>query len=220
MEDRCINNEREFYYNISSKVSMDVLYSQRKMGNREIREFIFGLSRVADSVKEYLLDINCLCMEQEMIFIDSKTGIPEFCYNPDAKGDFFLSLKRLLQQMLTIVDYEDRPAVEAAYRMQEISTRENYTVEELFGFVNLGYDVKKERLKEQTKGAGSVKLPEKSMDMQGSSTENGKEPKAGGTLRKVIKFIFKGFDKRGDLTTLEELERDTQAGQSVWSGKD
>lgn len=135
---RSFNNSLEFHYDISSRAAMSSFYAQYKMGDKEIRKFIFGLSLATDSIKEYLLDINCICLDYNLIFINTDTEIPEFCYCPGLDRDFFGELRALLQKILALINYESRQAVEMAYGMQQIINNENYTVEELFRFISLG----------------------------------------------------------------------------------
>ena len=221
---RSFNNTQEIYYDISSKSSMEKLYGRSKMTEEEIREFIFGLSRAVESVKEYLLDINCICLRLDMIFINPRNKMPEFCYYPANQSEFFSGLRHLLQNMLALVDHERREAVIVAYGLQQIIVNENYTVEELLDFVmtesrieesfengeeqslKLEDEIKMENTNEKIRDEYSGKMD------AGEVYENGKKnnikTKKPKTLSaKISRFLKNGFLKGEELTTLEELEK-------------
>ncbi len=229
---RSFNNTQEIYYDISSKSSMEKLYGRSKMTEEEIREFIFGLSRAVESVKEYLLDINCICLRLDMIFINPRNKMPEFCYYPANQSEFFSGLRHLLQSMLALVDHERREAVIVAYGLQQIIVNENYTVEELLDFVMTESRIEEssENGEEQSlKPEDEIKTEEDKYGYDDTGNDlyhglsnfdrkeekNKKEKHRGGektkkpkTLSaKISRFLKNGFLKGEELTTLEELEK-------------
>ena len=66
-----INNENQFYYDITSKNSMRSLFVKNKVGAKDIEQFINSMAIVAKSMKEYLLDINNIVFDMDMIYWDS-----------------------------------------------------------------------------------------------------------------------------------------------------
>lgn len=211
MKIRNFDNLQEFYYDISSKVLMKDYYDRNKMTEHEIKEFIFGISKAAESVKEYLLDINCICLMQEMIFINPQNKTPQFCYFPKEQGEFFSSLKTVVQKMLTFVDYENRQAVAIAYGLQQIIINENYTVEELLKFVT------SEAHEEYRYGIDSMSGM-KNTDANFLSQDDTYKEKSGNETyvknrpnnkkfkkRKLSDFLKTGFVKKEELKTLEDL---------------
>ena len=77
-----INNENQFYYDITSKNSMRSLFVKNKVGAKDIEQFINSMAIVAKSMKEYLLDINNIVFDMDMIYWDSKKQVYNFCYYP------------------------------------------------------------------------------------------------------------------------------------------
>ena len=105
-----INNENQFYYDITSKNSMRSLFVKNKVGAKDIEQFINSMAIVAKSMKEYLLDINNIVFDMDMIYWD------------------FLELLELL-------NHNDREAVVIGYGLQQKIISENFTITELKEYV-------------------------------------------------------------------------------------
>lgn len=131
MKTSVLNGREVFYYDISSKTAMSVMFKNHRMNHDEVKEFMFGISRAVEGAGEYLLDINAILLDRDMIYVDPRTGIPQFCYCPGAGGDFFEDLKELLRTVLEMIDYDDTQAIEAAYGMQKVVVCDNFTIDDL-----------------------------------------------------------------------------------------
>ena len=121
-----INESYEYYYNAGSRVCLAEYLSKRTINSSMLGRFIESIKRVLSSIEEYLLEINCLCMEPEHIYMDEEEGALQFCYGPVVKIGFEKGLLKLLQFFLEKLDYDDRECVTMAYQIYQNVMREGY----------------------------------------------------------------------------------------------
>ena len=130
-----INNENQFYYDITSKNSMRSLFVKNKVGAKDIEQFINSMAIVAKSMKEYLLDINNIVFDMDMIYWDSKKKVYNFCYYPFTEQGMKEGLNGLFLELLERLNHNDREAVVIGYGLQQKIISENFTITELKEYV-------------------------------------------------------------------------------------
>lgn len=130
-----VNNENQFYYDITSKNSMRSLFVKNKVGAKDIEKFISSMAIVAKSMKEYLLDINNIVFDMDMIYWDSKKKVYNFCYYPFAGQGMKEGLNGLFLEMLELLNHDDKEAVVIGYGLQQKIMSENFTITELKEYV-------------------------------------------------------------------------------------
>ena len=130
-----INNENQFYYDITSKNSMRSLFVKNKVGAKDIEQFINSMAIVAKSMKEYLLDINNIVFDMDMIYWDSKKKVYNFCYYPFTEQGMKEGLNGLFLELLELLNHNDREAVVIGYGLQQKIISENFTITELKEYV-------------------------------------------------------------------------------------
>ena len=130
-----INNENQFYYDITSKNSMRSLFVKNKVGAKDIEQFINSMAIVAKSMKEYLLDINNIVFDMDMIYWDSKKKVYNFCYYPLTEQGMKEGLNGLFLELLELLNHNDREAVVIGYGLQQKIISENFTITELKEYV-------------------------------------------------------------------------------------
>lgn len=123
-----INGQKEYHYDGGSRVPLSEYLDKRTIGKGLLEQFIDSIKSVIFSVEEYLLELNCLCMEPEHIYIDEKeNNALQFCYGPFLCIGFEKGLLKLLQYFLEKLDYDDKQGVTMAYQMYQNVVREGYT---------------------------------------------------------------------------------------------
>lgn len=130
-----INNENQFYYDITSKNSMRSLFVKNKVGAKDIEQFINSMAIVAKSMKEYLLDINNIVFDMDIIYWDSKKKVYNFCYYPFTEQGMKEGLNGLFLELLELLNHNDREAVVIGYGLQQKIISENFTITELKEYV-------------------------------------------------------------------------------------
>lgn len=100
-----INNNIKYYYNITSKHKMTQIYEVSKIGYSDVKNIINSLSFVMEQIRNYMLDIDCIVLEPEYIYINVNTKRAEFTYYPDESCDFAIGLKVLFEYILEKYDH-------------------------------------------------------------------------------------------------------------------
>ena len=131
---RNINNEKELLYEITNMTSINNIFQRSLMRKDDLIKFVFAIKQLEESLKEYLLDSKHVFFDLNYIFFRTKQNQYYFCYCPEVVDDFSLQMKSLFNQLLDYVNYNDREAVSLAYGMQEIASRDDFSLEELLDF--------------------------------------------------------------------------------------
>lgn len=121
----------EFRYDITSRQSLEHLYSGRCMGEEEIRILMQGLFLMLAELKKYLLDASMLVLEPQMIYLDVETREPAFCYLPGYKKDIMVSFQELSVYVLQHLDMAKESTVLLGYRIYREASEENYCLDRL-----------------------------------------------------------------------------------------
>lgn len=101
-----INEEIFYYYDIRSKQSLGRLYEGRYMSGEELNSFLRGMVRVFNELEQYLLPVDGLILDPELIYVDIDTITPEFVFFPSAKtGE---KEERALALAGFLIDHADR----------------------------------------------------------------------------------------------------------------
>lgn len=125
---REINNEIFLYYEVSSRQMVQVEFDKAPIGNKELRKLLTSLYTCIQSIREYLLDINDILLEPEMIFWNREENTFEFCYYPNREGEFGQDFNDFLQYLLKKINHMDQEAVILAYELQNICLKERNAI--------------------------------------------------------------------------------------------
>lgn len=125
------DGQEEFRYDITSRQSLEQIYSGRNMSEPEIRLLLQGLFQTLIELKKYLLDAAMLILEPQMIYMDIETREPVFCYLPGYGKEITESFRELAFYILQHLQAFDQRAVFLGYRIYRESQEENYCLERL-----------------------------------------------------------------------------------------
>lgn len=128
---RNINNEKELLYEISTMISLINIFDRSLIKKEELLKLVIAIKQLEDNLKEYLLSANHIKFDLNYIYYRSKQNQYYFCYCPEEVDDFNLQMKTLFNQILDHINYNDRETVSIAYSMQEITSRDDFALEEL-----------------------------------------------------------------------------------------
>ena len=90
-----INCRSHFFYDITSRQSMEHIYDSRFLNAEDIRTMLRGLHRTLKEVKKYLLDVDRIVLQPDMIYMDIESREPFFCYLPGYQNDLLQSFREL-----------------------------------------------------------------------------------------------------------------------------
>lgn len=140
-----INGKSRYFYDITSRQSMENIYEKERIGEREIRMLLKGLYRALKEVKRYLLEENKVLLDPQMIYMDIETKEPLFCYLPVYEGDILTSFGKFTEYILRHLDESDPQAVLLGYEIYRCAMEENYSLEKLLKKISFQWDWEKDR---------------------------------------------------------------------------
>ena len=136
MEVRRINGEKELFYPISGKITLGQYLSQNNFDREDIRRFVQEILDMADRLEEYLLDCNGMALEEDLLFVDQKSGELEGVYAPGETTEFVRALGGLLESIMEKMDHKNRELVFFVYGMHTLTKGAGCTREALREYVS------------------------------------------------------------------------------------
>ena len=86
MQTRRINNKIMFFYDVTSRQTLDKIFSYKNLGWQDFVNVINGIENMARSVDDYMLGIDSVIISPETIFYDVAGTNIEFIYFPPIKS--------------------------------------------------------------------------------------------------------------------------------------
>ncbi len=139
MEQRNLDGEIIYYYDISGRQSMKLLFGDKKIGRQEFQELMWNLHGVIEQSQEFFLPGNGICVLPELLFWNMEKRAWEFVYIPGRaemeQADLQREKEELAEFLVMQVDYEDRRLADMAYQFYEEVTAgrffpEKYLIQE------------------------------------------------------------------------------------------
>lgn len=128
---KMLDNQNRLYFDTTGLISLKTFYAAKKITGSGIVQFVEALKRLSETLREYLLNPDCIMYDLEYIFVREKDGQYFFCY--DAQGEYELNrLGEVFNGLLEYVDYEDRKAVEIVYEIQRITAGAEFTLQSIW----------------------------------------------------------------------------------------
>lgn len=127
--------ESAFRLDITGGSSLAGKLEMRTLSYYELRMLMNGLACALEELQEYLIEVDHLLLDPELIYLMPDLAHLKFCCHPSVKRDFFVSLKELIQYCLNKTDHQDRRAAAAAYELFDVCSREFYRFEDLMEVV-------------------------------------------------------------------------------------
>ena len=206
-----VNNQSSIHYNISSKTRLPDLYARKQMSGKELYSFIKDVKVLAEKMNEYLLDINSIVFDAELIYFNRQTGKYEFCYIPRLQGDFQISIRDLFDKLLEYINHNDKEAVMIAYSIQQLTIGVDFTLQDL---LKCAYENIRElnQKNQENKGKAAEQTREKNVERaKGNMVTKGSEEMFSPSSEKkkgIREILQQLFRKKEKYKTYDEMEGD------------
>ncbi len=128
---RRVNGQSLFFYDITSRQSMERVYGKRRMNAEDLRSLLGGLHRALRELKKYLLDMDRIVLDPQMIYMDIESREPLFCYLPCYERDLVQSFRELAMYLLERLDDTDEQAVLLGYEIYRRAGEHNDSLENI-----------------------------------------------------------------------------------------
>lgn len=107
------NGSITLQYEISGAKSLSEYAARKEFDAKDLRELAKALDYLKNVVDEYLLNLDCVLLDEKYIFLDS-SGF-RFMYYPDSDGDFYANTKELWEFILARLDHREKSTIVSAY---------------------------------------------------------------------------------------------------------
>ena len=128
---RTIDNSILYYYDITAKQTIDILYNKNPINLEQIRSLFTSLSDIIEQSYKYLLNENDLLINPEYIYYELASMQVRVCYLPGYNKDIRKQMASLIEYIMNKVEYKDKEAVLYVYNLYAVCRNEEYS------FINL-----------------------------------------------------------------------------------
>lgn len=191
-----VNGAGQYWYNISGKQALDTYCKMKTIGVTFIEKIILSICNQLEILEWNLIDVNCMVLDPELIFIGNGSEEILFTIYPGSKHEVFSELQQLMEYLLTKVDHKDKDAVHAAYGIYEMTLNESYSI----------MDIKDAILDARGKAQEEKETQEVTRGQEENSSERKREA-VSKTIKKEVSKSEEEKKKRriGDFLKLKEL---------------
>ena len=131
----CIHQQHEkhteYYYEITGRQSMELLYERRKLNFRQLKGLLRELLRILESAKEYLLNPDHLLLGPETIYLHARSEKLYLCCYPGSEKAIQESFLDLAEYLLGKLDKSDTEGIEFGYELYQSALEPNFSLLEL-----------------------------------------------------------------------------------------
>ena len=127
---RHVNGCTYYYYDISSRTSLDSMYRGKKMTYVQIKDVLCQILGIYERLAGYFMEESGLVLCPEHIYYDIAGGRYIGLYYPDYKPEGN-TYEALMSFLLEHIDADDRNLAEKMYRICEMSEKDCFFIEDM-----------------------------------------------------------------------------------------
>lgn len=132
---RIIDNRVLYYYDISSKQSMEILFEKASINYEKLKSIFISLTKVIDQTYEYLLSENDIILNPEYIYMDPDSDNINICYLPGYNSDLKKQLILFLEYIMNKVEYKDHDAVLYIYNLYSLCRSDSFSYDKFLSYI-------------------------------------------------------------------------------------
>lgn len=151
-----IDNQLQFYYDITSMHTVFELYEHKKMNKADIQLLFGEIITVLEELEGFLLNCGYLLLQAEYIYLDSDKKQVNFCYFPGKTGDMALMFRELAEYLLPKIDHTDQAAVMLGYSIYRKAMADSMYLEQIKGELYREYQELPKKNKEMSAAEAAV----------------------------------------------------------------
>lgn len=137
---RNINGAAYYYYDISSKITLENLYQGKKMSYLQVKDFLEQMDFIYGNLTKYFMEESGLLIQPEYIYYD--IGLKQYygLYYPRAARDEMESnacknlYEPLMDFLLNHIDTDNQKLVESIYQIYELSEEQFFSLSNAVSF--------------------------------------------------------------------------------------
>lgn len=118
----------EYYYEITGRQNMGLVYERRKLTCEQLRGLLRELERILEAAREYLLTPDHFILTPEYMYFHTKSEKLSLCYYPDYEKDIRESFLDLAEYLLGKLDKSDTAGIEFGYDLYQCALEPNFSL--------------------------------------------------------------------------------------------
>lgn len=127
---RHINGTTYYYYDISSRTTLEGLYRGRKMTYAQVRDVLYQLCGICEKLSGYFMEETRLVLQPEHIYYDLTNDKYIGLYYPDYQVEEADAYRPLMDFLLEHIDTDDTQLTEDLYRLYEMAEERHFCIED------------------------------------------------------------------------------------------
>lgn len=186
------NREPEYYYEITGKQSLSLLFERQKMGYEQLRLILRELAEALEASQEFLLNTDHILLCPEYMYLSSDLKKLYLCYYPGYEKDIREAFLEWTEYLLGKLEKNDTLGIELGYDLYQAALEPQFTI----------LDILREHIKPKEKPVlekqQEVKAPEMYLEVKEEPIEKS------GVWKSLFRKKGKNF-KSEDYVAEEEL---------------
>lgn len=127
---RHINGVTYYYYDVSSRTTLEGLYRGKQMSYDQVKEVLRQLYGICEKLAGYFMEETGLVLLPEHIYYDITNNKYIGLYYPDYQMEDADAYRPLMDFLLEHIDTEDTHLTEAVYRLCEMAEENHFCIED------------------------------------------------------------------------------------------
>ncbi len=127
---RYVNGRTYFYYDISSRTTLESIYRGRKMSFEQVKDLLGQLYGIYSKLGTYLMEESNLVLLPEYIYYDLSEQKYIGLYYPDYESEVANPYEPLMDYLLEHIDGKDERLADCMYRIYEMSEEAYFSLED------------------------------------------------------------------------------------------
>ena len=147
---RYINGSTYYYYDISSRTTLDSLYRDRKMSYEQVRDVLCQIHVIYETLAGYFMEEAGLVLLPEHIYYNITDKKYIGLYYPDYQIQSSGPYRPLMDFLLEHIDTEDRVLAEKMYRICELAEENSFFIEDALQILDDSNESIQNTMREET----------------------------------------------------------------------
>lgn len=131
---RDVNGAVYFYYDISSKVSVENLYKGKQLSYEQVRDFFIQMNMLYSKLGQFFMNERGLLARPDCIFYDMGSKKYFGLYYPDKENQTGKPYEELMDFLLSHIDAGNQKLVDSMYQIYEMSENDNFLLADALRF--------------------------------------------------------------------------------------
>ena len=127
---RHINGITYYYYDISSKTTLEGLFRGKQMSYAQVRDMLCQLYGICEKLAGYFMEEAKLVLRPEHIYYDITNNKYVGLYYPDYRAEGADAYRPLMDFLLEHIDTEDVQMTQDIYRLYEMAEEKHFCIED------------------------------------------------------------------------------------------